>query len=794
MPGHTYEAKLVTESQRFQLWASSLGLYHTGHSSLDYRFRDSPPLFEYAFTLLGDMLGALSTLMALANGDTTGPSGGTVTTVVTDGSTISDDSSEEDFSSYKVEPLENEYIAIVFITMDRLYALSFKIRNPAMRTGLSRALTYTQVDQESGVDLIASFRQWDLQYVVELLRPYFQDLEPNSYFLVPRLAKANTYRRQQFKYWENRKAKFNYHHTAAALQHHASAQPSVSAEPRPVPMSTGSHRGQLSEPSTATHLGPVTFADSETVVSTDSYAVVRPETADTFVFPPPPEINSDTKEFECPYCFIMCGRRTLAKAAWERHIIRDLRPYVCTVEDCKDPDQQYDTLTEWMSHESSMHGYQPSDLRECPICLDQATTAVHIASHMRRIAFFALPRFMGEDATAADEAGSMSRLSRGSSEADGASINSGFRGEWADSRKLVILVLPGDGEVTIRVGPDEATEDFFAHHLRGVFNLDAGTKLHFTDANRTAIEMNFDSLYSNMIVHVHIIHNRRQHRVEEHLHDSKDDYWERELKKERRSRQLRAPAMENTGRPARLASEQSRSSRDHHQNEEYEEYKELPTEASTRAAPFARAITTARSTYKHRSEDIDQQALANNTSRRYFALDSTTQTCTAGYHIQDASYFLPGKVFSLLLHDDKQPVNQRNLDGREPTLEISGEPSYRATRRMVVFKTYDQASWCLPIRTYNRQGVADPRIDASKHAVIYMAGSQPLISKSEPTLTKSPLELWPDPKGEGLDLMSRINFGTAQTVRHDVEILHVGEIAAHSMPRFIQYAQEELSV
>jgi hypothetical protein len=49
------QGKALNERQRFDLWASSLGLYHTGHSSLDYRFRDSPPLFRYALGLLKDL-------------------------------------------------------------------------------------------------------------------------------------------------------------------------------------------------------------------------------------------------------------------------------------------------------------------------------------------------------------------------------------------------------------------------------------------------------------------------------------------------------------------------------------------------------------------------------------------------------------------------------------------------------------------------------------------------------------------------------------------------------------------
>ena len=55
-----FHAALVNESQRFGLWAKNIGLYDSGHSSLDYRFRDAPSTFEYARQLLVDLKKSLS--------------------------------------------------------------------------------------------------------------------------------------------------------------------------------------------------------------------------------------------------------------------------------------------------------------------------------------------------------------------------------------------------------------------------------------------------------------------------------------------------------------------------------------------------------------------------------------------------------------------------------------------------------------------------------------------------------------------------------------------------------------
>lgn len=94
------------------------------------------------------------------------------------------------------------------------------------------------------------------------------------------------------------------------------------------------------------------------------------------------------------------------------HIYRDLRPYICTFEDCQDPDQQYDSLHDWVAHESLKHTIVGNNDKQvylklgntisegqgnittgnCIFCGKHNKSAVHVAWHLRRIALFALPR------------------------------------------------------------------------------------------------------------------------------------------------------------------------------------------------------------------------------------------------------------------------------------------------------------------------------------------------------------------------------------------------------------------
>ena len=53
--------QLTTQAQRYELWAENLGVYHLGHSSLDYRFRDAPSIHRLTYRLLGHLEETLST-------------------------------------------------------------------------------------------------------------------------------------------------------------------------------------------------------------------------------------------------------------------------------------------------------------------------------------------------------------------------------------------------------------------------------------------------------------------------------------------------------------------------------------------------------------------------------------------------------------------------------------------------------------------------------------------------------------------------------------------------------------
>ncbi|KAL2127231.1 hypothetical protein VTI74DRAFT_11062 [Chaetomium olivicolor] len=190
----------------------------------------------------------------------------------------------------------------------------------------------------------------------------------------------------------------------------------------------------------------LTARDDQSSVSTSEYAPSTQANAEVVDFPPPPRGKEGGKYFECPYCFTLCSTRVLNPKAWKAHLIHDLKPYVCTYEGCRNPNQVYDVREDWIQHENTnhravwccpehpnlyfptvnayqahlaeAHGTQPDDEhspsiiraggygfevsdRCCPVCNYFVESAndlhKHIALHLERIALFSLPHVGGDD-------------------------------------------------------------------------------------------------------------------------------------------------------------------------------------------------------------------------------------------------------------------------------------------------------------------------------------------------------------------------------------------------------------
>ena len=365
--GESFSSALENQSQRFGLWAKSLGLYDLGHSSLDYRFRDAPTVHQHARKLLDDLEKSIYESMSAILSPLPGPSPWFIYISVhartraeillvqqdvdwpNSGWAIAaeqpprpmhaanriaavdadfdmnqgDDESSEDeetLMSYQEESISSIVLGNIKLTIDRLYKLAFQVRNPATRMGLSKARDYREIDQDTGVDVMDFYASLDLKHMAEIAKQFWgkSQEECESHYLIQRLARANTHRRRQFGQWRRHKLKQDNAEKAITLT--LENKPTAQLPAKSTNSAQSSEKKIISLPSTATKLDEdmVNLIDTSSVITSSTYTIAFKEDYETAIsIPPLPKKHCSGEAFECPYCYILCSKRVSKAMAWE---------------------------------------------------------------------------------------------------------------------------------------------------------------------------------------------------------------------------------------------------------------------------------------------------------------------------------------------------------------------------------------------------------------------------------------------------------------------------------------------
>ena len=186
-------------------------------------------------------------------------------------------------------------------TIDRLYRLSFRIRNPATRLGFSEAKRY-RLTAEDGADLMESVTAIDLKHIDDLMAKHLRmsPEESRNHFLVKRLAKANTNRRQQFGLWRTHRSKVEQwiKRTRGSKNIESHKKTDTTSQQTP---------DTMSQPSTATRIDASTgLDDSRSVFSSSTCSTVFSEDQGWEIIIPRLPDKFRGKDFECPYCYFLC--------------------------------------------------------------------------------------------------------------------------------------------------------------------------------------------------------------------------------------------------------------------------------------------------------------------------------------------------------------------------------------------------------------------------------------------------------------------------------------------------------
>ncbi len=233
---------------------------------------------------------------------------------------VSDD--EDSLDGFDNETTPEAAFASVVDCIDRLFRLSMKVRNPALRTGLSKGYAFSKIDEDTGLDLFDCYadRNIDGEHVKNILQAYNPSrswTDVSESYLIARLAKANNQRRRQFAYWSQHRLNLIKRDTKEIIVQQQQFQ-----MPAMLPAPSTIH----SKPTTATHFDhtKADLDDARSAVSMMSMNI--PELADSsrdlLVFPEAPEkyaSQKELKEFECPYCYTICSSRLLNPREW-RHV------------------------------------------------------------------------------------------------------------------------------------------------------------------------------------------------------------------------------------------------------------------------------------------------------------------------------------------------------------------------------------------------------------------------------------------------------------------------------------------
>ena len=113
----------------------------------------------------------------------------------------------------------------------------------------------------------------------------------------------------------------------------------------------------------------------------------------------------------------------------------------------------------------------------------------------------------------------------------------------------------------------------------------------------------------------------------------------------------------------------------------------------------------------------------------------------------------------------------------------------------IVVQPQGTHAWCIPISTYNGQGLTAPgllRSAKKSHAILYDDSTQPRGLRDEPRMKKTSIGVSVQGVHDLVTSASRVDFGTVRKVGFKVWLCNVGQVNSASLPYLRSYALESL--
>ncbi|KAM3537190.1 hypothetical protein ARSEF1564_009890 [Beauveria bassiana] len=422
--------RIAAEEERFRLWARTLGLFQTGHASLDYRVRDASfikasltdiltELKDHVQNLLGIALG---TRQPLERDEKARQAGGKE-----NDSSFSDDEASLVSSLSSIGSFQEAEFRLSSITtrLDSLYKLASRIRSPQNRQQRSTKDLYKHVPESQRAEYIQNQEQIEVSLVAYVQRQQLVEWVDDgrlrelglgqeeliaqyasaNYWLIARTGLANARRKQQFIYWKKHAQLLGRDVTGEApataeLPIGTIACPKLATVPSQVSKQAPSK--SMATSVTKIDLEVMGLEDMRSVISNRSrVSTVASPRGEDLTWPPAPS-------HPAAYPYRLYGIRQ----EWIDHENQHRRVW-----HCHSHEVEFETQPEYLQHlveqhpEKEREDYTPEIIaavvgasanprRDCPFCpttfSDVTMMQKHVRYHLERLALYALPD-VGED-------------------------------------------------------------------------------------------------------------------------------------------------------------------------------------------------------------------------------------------------------------------------------------------------------------------------------------------------------------------------------------------------------------
>jgi hypothetical protein len=366
------QPSIEDQGARYKIWGGSLGAFQRlpATSSLDYRVRESPKVATQIQELLEELRHALEKLSAIASGN--------IPNRVAEPDESDDDFEDEDEEDYEErEPGEgsdgsedgvdvhviieidvdgkphqlseaSELFKSVKDTITSLFRISIIIRQASPRDRFAKALAAQQEPFDDRFDINHVSHKFPILNTKE--KEWFKE----------RVGKAITQRRQYLRYSRN-------HRDKLAREPQDLWQPEdICSKTTLLPVLSQAGKTNPTKPTST--LAPTAAStlrlnniaiqekDFQDDRSQTSYAVSLGEDDDEpyLSLPSLAEVSRGATTFECPLCWTI--QDIQKESSWRKHVFRDLKPYICTFEDCDI--KLFSDRREWFEHELLHHRAQ----------------------------------------------------------------------------------------------------------------------------------------------------------------------------------------------------------------------------------------------------------------------------------------------------------------------------------------------------------------------------------------------------------------------------------------------------